>query len=119
MSYSFNDVMRLTGATKSHLTHWTREQIVHADVVAADGPGKHRRFSWFNLFETSVALQLNLIAAPVMVIRAVNQQLRWVEQLGVKDTHEAKRAREVLKRVLLDMADEALGRRSKSSRSRA
>jgi hypothetical protein len=90
-SYTFADVMRITGANKSEMTHWTREEIVRADVAPGGGPGRHRKFSFLNLLEASIAVELNRLSAPVYVIRNLVSYVRWLEMEGCRDPEAPRR----------------------------
>jgi hypothetical protein len=87
-TYTFADVMRLTGATKSHLTHWLKEGIIDAAVSPGAGPGYHRRFSFFNLVEAAIALEMNRLGAPAYAVKNIVSYVRWLEKKGSRDAKE-------------------------------
>jgi len=123
-SYTFADVMRITGATKSEMTHWTREGIVGADIAPGGGPGRHRKFAFLNLLEASIAVELNRLGAPVYVIRSLVSYVRWLELEGCRDPKAAAARRikdlaEVAGLILSSLDKAGAITRSKSTRKQA
>ena len=71
--YSLADLLVLTDATKSELTHWTKSGIVRAAIEETSGRGHHRRFSAFNVIETQLAVVVNKLRVPAeTVLEALN-----------------------------------------------
>jgi hypothetical protein len=80
-TYSFRDLMQLTGASRSHLTHWLKQGVVSADVAEGSGPGHHRQFGFFNLIEAHVAERLSGINLPAGLMGFTLTYLRGLEEL--------------------------------------
>jgi DNA-binding transcriptional MerR regulator len=74
-SYPFGDVMRFSGASRSHLTYWTDIRVIVPEIEDADGPGHRRRFSFRNLYETAIAVELATWKLHVEKIRTVVEAL--------------------------------------------
>jgi DNA-binding transcriptional MerR regulator len=65
--------MKITGATVSDMTHWTRIGLIKASAWDPGGTGNHRRFSRGDLVKIEVARQLNALGLPCSQIgRALN-----------------------------------------------
>ena len=56
--FTFSDVLRLTGAQKNQLIHWTAVGLIRASIREGDGPGRHRIFGYRDVVETAVATAL-------------------------------------------------------------
>jgi hypothetical protein len=66
--FSFGDVVQLTSATASNLTHWTNLGIIKAGVEGTGGRGHHRRFSITNIVEIELAATMNRYHVPMPLI---------------------------------------------------
>ena len=76
--YKFRDLEALTGATRSDLIYWLdRRGVVRPDVRKAGGAGKHRLFSFFNVFETAIATHLSRYGLEAERIKRILQGLRY------------------------------------------
>ena len=90
-TYTFADVMRIVGVSRSHLTHWTKLGVVSAPTTQGKGPGHHRQFSFFNLIEAHIAQQLNSVNVSAGVMRMTLAYLRLLES-SQKHSEEDVRA---------------------------
>ncbi len=93
--YSRSDIVRLTQATESHLTHWSKIGLLQADALETHGTGHHRRYSFRALIEAEVAARLNFFGIPVAHIQILIEVFRFVSSHGVRkgSTPEFKRWR--------------------------
>jgi len=69
LGYGFNDVLKLTAATRSNLIHWTNIGIITPDLENTGGIGHPRRFSPQNLIEAEIGAALNAFRVPAETIR--------------------------------------------------
>lgn len=81
--YSFADLLVLTDATKSNLTHWTNTGVVKAALEETSGSGHHRRFSALNVIETEVAFVVNKHRVPVETLREALDTFRSFHRKAV------------------------------------
>ena len=84
MDYSRRDIDRLTSATESNLTHWSKIGLLRADVRETGGRGHHRRFSFRALVEAEIATHLNSRGMPVASIQALIEIFRFVASRGAR-----------------------------------
>ncbi len=84
MDYSRRDIGRLTSATESNLTHWSKIGLLRADVQETGGRGHHRRFSFRALIEAEIAARLNSLGIPVAGIQALIEIFRFVASREVR-----------------------------------
>lgn len=91
LTYSPADLMRLTGATKSQYTYWTKQDVVRADVQAATGTGHHSRFSFFGLLQARLALHLNSVGMAAPKMRFLMAYLRMLEATARSEDHVGER----------------------------
>ena len=68
--FTFSDVLRLTGAQKNQLIHWTAAGLVRASIREGAGPGRHRIFGYHDVVETAVATELARHGVSLPSIRA-------------------------------------------------
>jgi hypothetical protein len=58
-SYRFSDVVEFTHVGDSQLRRWLTEAIVRAELGGAGSSGVHRKFTFFNVVEISIAFWLH------------------------------------------------------------
>jgi len=59
MIYALGDLQRLTGATRSRLTFWTKSRLLRPSVHEADGTGTRQLFDWFDLCRCMLLVSLD------------------------------------------------------------
>lgn len=57
-AYGFSEVLRLTGATRAQLIHWTDRRLISASVQETTGTGSPRLFSYTDLLLIRSAVEL-------------------------------------------------------------
>jgi hypothetical protein len=80
--YNFSDLLT-TGATKSNLTHWIREQVIVPVFPQSPGTGHHKKFGFRNMLEALIALYLNGI--PIAHMRTILDLFRFVDDVATAD----------------------------------
>lgn len=70
-----NDVLKITGATKTQLNYWIRAGAVVPEVDA-HGSGRKRTYSLRNLIEVGVCMALADYSVPPSVMKAATDMLR-------------------------------------------
>lgn len=59
MIYTLGDLQRLTGATRSRLTLWTKSRLLRPSVQEADGTGTRQLFDWSDLCRCMLLVSLD------------------------------------------------------------
>jgi hypothetical protein len=57
--YTFGDLVRYSGASKSNITNWVQKGVIKPDVATTRGTGDHREFGFLDLLQARVAHDLN------------------------------------------------------------
>ena len=85
--YSFSEVLRYTGATRSQLIHWTDTGLIKARGRESTGTGKHRAFDFYNLLDVEILAYLVQFRVPLnvmgRVLRKTHEALEWQKELLV------------------------------------
>lgn len=76
--YTFVDVQRLTGAQRGHLARWVDQRII-VPLGGGGISGAHRRYSFRNLFEISLAVELQRFRVHVRFIKDVLTSLQMLD----------------------------------------
>lgn len=76
---SLTQVARALRVPQHKLIHFCEKRVVVPDLLDARGRGSSRGFSYRNLFEFAVALEMRRMELPVSLIRAVLRVLRSFE----------------------------------------
>src|SRR5262245_3705834 len=56
-----SDLIRHTGASPAHLSHWLRIGLLVSEVKDTRGSGDHRQFSTVNVIETAQAVEMTRV----------------------------------------------------------
>jgi len=75
-TYTFADAQRLTGVQRGHLARWVERGIITADLGGGGISGAHRKFSFRNIFEIALAVELQRFRVHHVFIRGVLASLR-------------------------------------------
>jgi hypothetical protein len=72
-SYTFSDVVRVSGVTGPTVNAWLKKGVLVADVEDSIGRGRPRRFAFGNLIEARVIARLHNagVTAPDLLQRAI------------------------------------------------
>ena len=79
MDYKFGDVLEHAKITRSELTYWTKSGLVES-ATPRQGPGHHRLFTFFNVFEAAVAGRTHGAGVPTEHVRTIIGHLRQLEK---------------------------------------
>jgi hypothetical protein len=77
--YSFADVQRLTGAERGHLARWAERGVITPDLGGGGVSGAHRKFSFRNVFEIGLAVELQRFHVDHRFIKEVLTRLRVLD----------------------------------------
>lgn len=75
-TFTFGDILRLTGAQRTQLIYWTQAGLITAGIRAGDGPGHHRVFNYRDVVEVAVATALGRHGVKLPTIRAALKAAR-------------------------------------------
>jgi hypothetical protein len=84
-TYTFTDLVSVSGATKSNITHWAREGVIQPVVQQTSGTGHHRKFGFRNIVEARLAQHLNRAAIPVSLMALLMEQVRFIDEASLLD----------------------------------
>jgi DNA-binding transcriptional MerR regulator len=109
-SYTFAEVVRVSGATKSNVTHWAREGLIRPALEQTTGTGHHRRFGFGNLVEARLAKHLNAGGMPIAHMSVLLDHVRFIDEasraVAAGDTLQLRR---ILKQLLRNPSRRAMG----------
>jgi hypothetical protein len=77
--YTFSDAQRLTGVQRGHLARWAERGIITADLGGGGVSGAHRKFSFRNIFEIALAVELQRFRVDQVFIKQVLTELRTLD----------------------------------------
>lgn len=78
-SYSFSDALRLTGVERGHLARWAELGVIAPDLGGGGVSGSHRRYSFRNIFEIAVAVEIRRMGVHNDFLKTVFQRLRMLD----------------------------------------
>lgn len=78
-AYSFSEVVSLSGATESNLTHWARSGLIVPDARRRRGSGHHRSYAFRNVVEAAIANYLNAAGMSVAQMKAGIAHLKFID----------------------------------------
>src|SRR5262245_2586006 len=83
-TYSFGDLVRLSGASRNEMTNWVQTGLIRADISDTPGTGINRAFSFLGLLEACVLQKLNQLPGgmPTAAMGAALEVLRVATALG-------------------------------------
>jgi hypothetical protein len=76
IGFSFRQVYELAGIPRTTLINLTSKQVIRPDLEESTGTGHHRRFSFYNIFEASLAYSLTELGVQHYGIAQVLRYLR-------------------------------------------
>jgi hypothetical protein len=75
--YAPRHVAKHTGVSVPQIKRWTDAGLITADFGGGGAKGKHRRYSFRNLFEVAIALELSKFQIPVRTMAALLEFIRF------------------------------------------
>jgi hypothetical protein len=94
--YSFGDALRLTGAERGHLARWAEQGVIHPDLGGGGVSGAHRKFSFRNLFEIALAVELQKGRVSADIIRWMLIRLRMLDPDTASEVPANRARRELM-----------------------
>src|SRR4051812_37469458 len=85
-TYSRSDALRLVqGLTENKTTYWGDRALIVPDIGGGGAKGKHRQYSFRNLFEFALALKLDRFHLTTDEIARALRTLRTLERGRTED----------------------------------